>query len=187
MSQTPRFELLAQIDKTKGLHGQLVAHEMNGLSVLHTGLKVWIVPPPLEGVRHTHITELKPHKQGVLLSLSGIRNKSEASKLIGRYLLAPSNQALPSITHKDACSEELSEVLFSDTAYGELGKLRELKSGPAYEIWVVEGPYGQLEIPAVTEYIVEENSKNIVLTLPRGFIEATRSAQAVSYSSKEGE
>ena len=184
----PPYELVAQISKTKGLSGQLVAQELGELSVLRLGLEVWVVPPPLEGVRHTVITELAANQQkpGVLLSLEGVTNRDEANELAGRYLLArisPDSQDQAQTIAQDG-TESLSQdqgqvalgTTFIDSAYGSLGQLISINPGPAYDIWVVEGSYGHLEIPAVDEYLVQEDGGTntvVHLALPPGFIEIT--------------
>lgn len=225
-SPTPRispYELVAQISKTKGLDGQLVAQELGGLSVLRAGLEVWIVPPTLEGIRHTVIAELVENKQkdGLLLKLEGVDNRTQASELADRYLLARvaqgksvgadahcdagahdcgtlstgdalsgkqeitqesdsqgfaqnSDLLLEQTAHDPQQQQQLTQTLaFVDANYGALGALDFLKPGPAYDIWVIEGPYGRLEIPAVDAYVVEEDSQAVRLALPAGFVEIT--------------
>lgn len=193
-----KYELVAHISKTKGLDGQLVAVDTGTLSVLHEGLEVWIVPPTLEGVRHTRITSLvsSNQKRGVLITLEGVTSKTQAHDLAGRYLLArKADLALDAVSYTLAPSqtatesskddyyddeEEYSEdtgiyaTHFIDTANGELGVLEYIKAGPAYDIWVIKGPYGILEIPAVDAYVVEEQEDAILLELPEGFIEITK-------------
>lgn len=209
-SWTPEFDLVAYISKTKGLDGRLVAQELGELSVLHAGLEVWVVPPALEGTRHTAITSLtrNEHKTGVVISLEGVTDRSQASALADRYLLArtsdlpkgdlpkgvstcrpelvsgPPQKLLNQVQHdmsqhdlfeesSEPCLPNVTGTVFADTTYGALGSLESIKEGPAYDIWVIEGPYGHLEIPAVDEYIAEENSELVTLSLPQGFIEIT--------------
>jgi 16S rRNA processing protein RimM len=59
-----------------------------------------------------------------------------------------------------------------------LGTLQEVKPGPAYDIWVIDGPYGELEIPAVADYIAQQGAEQITLSLPRDFIEMTGNPHA---------
>ncbi len=192
---TPQYELVAQINKTRGLDGQLVAQESGGLSVLYPGLEVWIVPPVCEGVRHTTVVEVQDDfkKHGVLIRLKGVADRTQATRLIGRYLLAHSEQIDTATQLLDYGFDEGSEevapssprehsmiqegALFLDTFYGILGRLDSIKPGPAYDIWVIDGPYGRLEIPAVDDYIsketAEETVEEVTLSLPRGFVEIT--------------
>jgi len=189
LKQTSRiyeYDLVAEISKAKGLDGQLVALELGRLSVLHPGLEVWIVPPTLDGVRHSFVTEATDDfkKRGVLIRLEGIDDRTKATELVGRHLLAPVDMAHgdgscePSkwLTRTVPMSHKLEQsfpLTFTDADYGSLGTLEEIKPGPAYDIWVILGPYGLLEIPAVDEYILEESAEQIKLSLPKGFIEIT--------------
>ena len=200
--QVPQYELVAKIEKTKGLDGQLVARELGRLSVLRPGLEVWIVPPTMEGTRHTTVTEARDDfkKHGVLVSLEGIDDRTKATEVIGRYLLASKEQVAMATQLLDSTydyddesrgeAEEtpdtllntgdsvwraqdrgLKSIAFFDTKKGDLGCLESIKPGPAYDIWVIEGPYGRLEIPAVDDYVSSEDDECITLTLPQGFIE----------------
>ncbi|MCL2750811.1 MAG: hypothetical protein FWE96_07445, partial [Coriobacteriia bacterium] len=90
--QTPRiseYDLVAEISKAKGLDGQLVALEMGRLSVLYPGLEVWIVPPTRDGVRRSTVIEAIDDfkKRGVLIRLEGVEDRTQATELVGRYLL----------------------------------------------------------------------------------------------------
>lgn len=195
MPWVPAFDLVAQIGKTKGLDGQLVAQETGRLSILRPGLEVWIVPPTLAGVRQTVVSEViqDSSKRGLLIRLEQITNRTEAQELAGRYLLARTEPGYSAATaaaaaaggqasskarqapgkEADAIPEDVPRVRFSDINYGELGTLLEVRDGPAYDIWVVAGPYGLLEIPAVDAYLLDEQANMIRLSLPKGFIEIT--------------
>jgi len=187
------------------------------LSVLCPGLAVFIVPPTRDGVRHTVVTDAVDDfkKRGVLIRLEGVDDRTRATELVGRYLLAsleqvaeamqvsadtqaqgisvsepgglrqpaglnsrancPARAPGPEATHALGIrvSSSIALTHFTDTEYGELGILSDIKSGPAYEIWVIDGQYGELNIPAVAEYIVEESPEHITLSLPKGFVEIT--------------
>jgi len=197
----PEYDLVAEIIKAKGLDGQLVALEQGRLSVLYPGLKVWIVPPTLRGVRCTMVTEAIDDfkKRGVLIRLEGVDDRTQATELVGRYLMChgdvrPCENSLsfagltgesktPQVNNEFAdqvgerqrlfTQSDISTTHFTDIEYGDLGFLQDLKPGPAYEIWVIDGQYGELNIPAVAAYIVEESPEQTTLSLPKGFIEIT--------------
>ena len=170
--RTPQYELVARIIKTKGLEGQLIAQELGDCSVLCPGMELWIVPPLLRGIRRTTVIEAQDDfkKHGVLITLEGVNDRTQASELAGRYLLASIEQVKAASQLLDpsfdsgsnaellsSLSERATEMkgtVFFDASYGDLGVLDSIKPGPAYDLWVVEGPYGHLEIPAVDDYRV---------------------------------
>ncbi|MDR1358901.1 MAG: hypothetical protein LBJ48_06070, partial [Coriobacteriales bacterium] len=140
-------------------------------------------------VRHTAVTLAQDDfkKRGVLIRLEGVESRTQASRLTGRYLLACIEQAEAAVRRNSLeydgesagdSGESLEGKLFIDTAYGNLGCLDAIKTGPAYAIWVVDGPYGRLEIPAVDTYIVEDEPGQTTLSLPPGFIEITGTGHA---------
>ncbi|MCL2808274.1 MAG: hypothetical protein FWD27_09030 [Coriobacteriia bacterium] len=206
----PEYDLVAEICKTKGLDGQLVAQELGRLSVLRPGLEVWIVPPTLNGVRQTMVTEAIEDfkKRGVLIRLKGVEDRTQATELIGRSLLARLEQRNAAVMIDDDEDEGLYREAtsiaphqrgnpgavsvgthFVDTTYGDLGILEDIKAGPAYEVWVISGSYGILEIPAVDAYVASAISvaaetaaaaadgRALRLALPKGFIEMTGAAR----------
>jgi len=177
-------------------------------------------------VRQTVVTEAVDDfkKRGVLIRLEGVDDRTQATELTGRYLLAHTEQVAEAMQvsvdtvargisvpetggllksaglnsqanyPERAPGPEATQALsfrvssnvpmthFTDVAYGDLGVLDSMKPGPAYEIWIISGPYGELEIPAVDEYIEEETPEQITLNLPRGFIEITTKGKGGMHS-----
>jgi 16S rRNA processing protein RimM len=190
-SQASKYVQLAQIIKPKGLKGQLVAEVCNELFLLDkaVGLDVCIVPPTMRGVRYSKITkvEQKPGSSDYLLSLAGVDNLTDASELTGRYLLVDvdgtgdqwsplqSNTNAPFVGA--AIGRPPATINFTDCNHGNLGQLVRIDKTPAYELWVVDGPHGELLIPAVEEYLVEVTPELITLNLPKGFLDINKKVE----------
>ncbi|GHT79725.1 hypothetical protein FACS1894104_4900 [Actinomycetota bacterium] len=185
---TQQYVQIAYITKAKGLKGQFVAQSCNELFALSdaVSLEVWVVPPSMRGVRRATIVsvEQKPGTSDFLLRISGVDDLTAATELAGRYLLAKvedlgtwdkgtglvsqswDTSPVP-LSHKDAPLP----LKFTDVVAGDLGELIRVDHTPAYELWVVDGSHGELLIPAVDEYVVEETPGLITLELPKGFLE----------------
>jgi 16S rRNA processing protein RimM len=185
---TTQYAQIAQITKAKGLKGQFVASECSELFCLSDvlGLEVWIVPPSMHGMRRGTIesVEQKPGAYDYLLSLTGVDDLSAAQELAGRFLLArltdlekrtlPDSPCALAETESSGSDHLHKSVNFKDVNAGDLGKLVRTDQTPAYELWVVDGPHGELLIPAVEEYVVEATPELITLKLPKGFMEINK-------------
>ncbi|MDR2672229.1 MAG: hypothetical protein LBC35_02840 [Coriobacteriales bacterium] len=87
-------------------------------------------------------------------------------------LSAPTVSGAPPVPGAPAASGSGGEIsTFCDTALGELGQLRHIRPGPVYDYWVIDGPYGTLEVPAVAAYIIKTEPGLITVNLPAGFVE----------------
>ena len=62
-----------------------------------------------------------------------------------------------------------------DVRRGDLGAIEEVLRGPAQDVWVVRGPYGEVLVPAVEPIVVasdpEDLAAPLVVDLPRGMVE----------------
>jgi 16S rRNA processing protein RimM len=60
----------------------------------------------------------------------------------------------------------------ADSSRGELGIIEDIFTTPAHDILVVEGPFGEVLIPAVNDFITEINypEKRILVDLPEGLV-----------------
>jgi len=137
----------------------------------------------LEGVNdRTHATELVGryllcHEDARQcensLSFAGLTGESKTSHVNNGFAGQYADQVGAGERQELFVKPDVSGTHFTDAVYGSLGVLHDIKPGPAYEIWVIDGPYGELDIPAVDEYILEESPEQITLSLPKGFIEIT--------------
>jgi 16S rRNA processing protein RimM len=168
------------------------------------GTEVWIVPPTMHGRRVGKIASVdqKPGSPDYIVSISGVDSLTSASDLAGRYLLAktPSHPQTPTKTpcHSDrarsatrnlaltqkqdfqsqsAFSQSDITISFTDINAGNLGQLTRIDQTPSYDLWVVNGPHGELIIPAVEAYLVETTPELITLNLPKGFLEINKKAE----------
>ena len=58
-----------------------------------------------------------------------------------------------------------------DTEHGSLGEITEVLVGPTQNVWVIEGPFGQVLMPAVDEFIKEAPVEGpITVSIPQGLL-----------------
>jgi 16S rRNA processing protein RimM len=163
------FALVARVTKTHGLKGEVsvVATIETPLSVL-VGCEVWFVPPPA-GVRTAIVESVRPGPKGDLLTLSTVGDVDAAKTLVGREVLV-SVDALPAGWDDLAAVEESFDgYTVRDAEHGLLGEIVETIVTGANDVWVVDGPLGQILIPVIDQVVIEidESASSVeVLLLP---------------------
>lgn len=98
----------------------------------------------------------RPHKTMVLALLEGITSVEEAMKLKGKVLFIDrSDVTLPEGRHFLA---DLMGLTVLDAATGEeLGKVEDILTPPAHNVYVVRGKGKEYMIPAVDAFLAETN------------------------------
>jgi len=144
MGTHEEYELVALINKPKGLKGEVIVVAPDGLPLsLFEGLSVWIVPPMLEGVRTTWIERLRDQKDGSLVKLAGVDSLDTARDLVGRFLLVRADDVrdyapVGSDGEADDTMPEsyLGSVVY-DEAKGYIGIVARVEDTPAHPLLVV--------------------------------------------------
>lgn len=137
--------------------------------VLHEGLDVTVVPPRLKGPRQRMVVSCSGDEAGQLVRLSGVDDLGAASELVGRTLLVAEGDLPEWFALHDVPTLIGREV--RDERLGDLGTIGEVMRGPANDVWVVEGPLGEVMVPVVEAYVVELPSDgDIVVSLPASLV-----------------
>ncbi len=140
--------------------------------LLHTGLVLSVVPPELKGPRSHTVVSCVEAGAGHLVSFTDVNTLNAASRLVGKFLLArvedlPSDYAL-----KDVDALLGREV--QDVRWGLLGTIEEVMRGPANDVWSLQGPYGEVLIPAVEPVVVSWQEEGpLVVQVPNGLVPDT--------------
>jgi 16S rRNA processing protein RimM len=149
------FTALARVMKSHGLKGEVAVEPAADLPfVLPIGLEVWFVPPPA-GVRCGQIENVRRGPKGPLIKVSGIDDIGTAQKLVGADIMVRSED-LP-----DAWFEPVEEaddpvgLSVTDVERGLLGEIVELIVTGANDVWVVDGPYGEVLLPVIDDVVLE--------------------------------
>jgi 16S rRNA processing protein RimM len=181
------YRRIAQISRVKGLAGQLVALPVIDLPLgVWEGLCLWVVPPEHDLVRKTRVLSVAACGSGLLLSLEGVADRATAQRLQGRHLLAraedcgdgadqagdvgDADDSRPAFGH----GKSALGLKVSDEREGFLGTIVEERIGFAQTLWVVDGPFGEVLIPAVDEFIGACDKETIRVLLPPGLLELNR-------------
>ena len=124
---------------------------VHGLPVLLSeGMRVACVPPQLRADRyHDVLSAAADGGPGQRVLLSGVSDLSAAKALVGTSVLVP----------------------VGDRRYGMLGTIAEVMVGGGNDVWVVEGPYGEVLIPVVDAIVTNCPADGVIdVDLPDGLV-----------------
>lgn len=113
-----------------------------------------------------------PHKGGWLLRLEGREDLETAQGMVGCDVLL-TLEDLPELAEDEFYWHQLEGLRVIDEAHGELGTVTDLFSTAAHDIYVVEGPFGEVLIPAVGRFVLEIDlaAGLMKVDLPEGLVQ----------------
>jgi 16S rRNA processing protein RimM len=112
-----------------------------------------------------------PQKGNVLLRLRGLGTIDEAQQLVGSEVLMRYLD-LPDLDNDEFYWYELQGLKVVDRTRGVLGVLDELLVTGAHDIYVVNGRFGEVMVPAVSPFVVDIDleSGQMTVDLPEGLV-----------------
>jgi 16S rRNA processing protein RimM len=165
------YRSIARIQKTHGRNGEVVAVPTHGLPLLlHEGLEVAIVPPALKGPRRHRVGRCVDAPGGQLVTFEDVRSLGDADALVGKTVLARVADLPTDLALRDVDALIGRDVF--DERYGNLGSISEVLRGPAQDVWVISGRYGEVLVPVVDAVVREfPPTGSICVDLPRGLVD----------------
>lgn len=139
-------------------------------------MRVVPVPPRLTGPRELVVATCSQHGSGQLVSFEGVNDIGHAAELVGCSVLARAADLPRDFFWHDVRALLGREV--QDVRLGLLGCIEEVMRGPANDVWVIRGPYGEVLVPVVDAIIREfgdarsgQVTTPIVVATPRGLVD----------------
>ena len=112
-----------------------------------------------------------PYKGLWLLRLAGRTTLEAVQPLLGRELFLPLT-ALPTLADDEFYWHQLEGLTVVDRTHGELGTVVDLMTTAAHDIYVVQGPFGEVLIPVVGAFVLHIDllAGRIEVDLPDGLV-----------------
>lgn len=139
-------------------------------SLIAEGMTVVPVPPALKGSRKFSVISVESDdREGSLVTFEGVATISDAEELVGKTLLVEEDCLPENFSLVNASLLIGREVI--DVEHGSLGEITEVLVGPTQNVWVIDGSFGQVMMPAVDEFIVEAPVEGpITVSIPQGLL-----------------
>lgn len=153
-----------------GAAGEVAVLPASHPSEIQCGMTVWAVPPG-EDSGPLIIESVKPGPKGLLVRLSSVECRSQASTLRGTRLIAASSE-LPHALDDDFTTNPIGYKVV-DERLGEIGVINEVIHTGANDVWVVEeGRWNQVLIPVIDDVIqrMDPDSGTVNVRLLDGLI-----------------
>lgn len=99
------------------------------------------------------ILEASPHPPRLILRLKGIEKIEQAEPLIGKMILVE-REALPGLEEGEYYWADLLGMKVETREGKTVGKVKEIFSTGAHDVYVVEGKRGEISLPAIEEVIL---------------------------------
>ena len=167
-----RYRRIAHISRVKGLSGEVVAVCADNLPFhFWEGQQLWVVPPDHGLIRETLVRAVRQNADTLILRLEGVDDVAAAQRLVGRYLLARETDLE---VEPEQERQSFLGLSVSDSSAGFIGIVTEVCERPSQLLLVVEGPQGEVLIPAVDEFIKSCTETGLTVSLPQGLLELNR-------------
>jgi 16S rRNA processing protein RimM len=178
VSNDPRFLVVGHLNKPHGTKGELFVWPLTDHpeSVYAPGAFVLVAnaagDEPDERIGSVRITAVRAFRNGYLVSLEGIMDRTGAEELRGRYLMMPIEELEP-LAEGELFYHQLlgMDVVTKDgRRLGEIAEVYELRPAAMLE---VRGPAGDVMIPYLSHIVVEVDAKagRMVIDPPEGLLE----------------
>jgi 16S rRNA processing protein RimM len=112
------------------------------------------------------------HKGNVVLHLAGIDDVNAAQLLVGCEV-AVRREDIPVLPAGDYYWHQLKGLTASDRRLGVIGRIEDIFTTAAHDIYVIVGSYGEVLVPAVNVFLVEVDLQKrcVLFDLPEGLIQ----------------
>jgi len=163
--------LLGAITGTHGLRGDLKVRPATVESSALLEAREVFVRDPAGAVSVRTVSRAKEHKGNILLQLAGLDDINAVQPLLGGEVLMR-RADLPPLAEEEFYWFELEGMAVVDRRCGDLGRIEEVFSTAAHDIFVVRGRFGEVLIPAVAEFVVEidQEARCMTVDLPEGLV-----------------
>jgi 16S rRNA processing protein RimM len=109
----------------------------------------------------------KRHKERVLLKLKGVESPEAAKKIVGSFLEIE-KEDLIELPEGRYFIFDIIGMKVVTTEEKELGRVKEVISLPANDVWVVQGGEKEYDIPAIKEVVKEiDLEKKVMIIEPK--------------------
>ncbi len=169
MAEVPFVEI-ARVIKAHGLRGELsVAPLLGDEFPLPAGTEVWFVPPPAS-VRTGRVTTHRRGPKGPLVGIDTVTSIEAASALGGTVIVVRPEDAPAAYLEEEP---DIIGVAVIDETRGPLGEIVDVIETGANEVWVVEGPLGEVLIPVIDDVVLtyDEEADTIHVRLLEGLVD----------------
>jgi len=149
----PDHVIVGRVTSAHGLHGRMIIEPLTeNPERFVSGSELRIEGD--DGVSPAVVTigSAAPHKNGLLVSLLEVGDRSGAENLIGRYLFVPVDE-LPEPEPGEYYHQQLVGLEAVDVSGEKLGMVKDVVAMPAQDMLIIDRTGSEYMVPFVDEFI----------------------------------
>jgi len=151
MAERESYLAVGRIIGAHGVRGEIKVRQLTDFSErFAVGALLFVEGEPFQ----REIVSSRPHKGVMLIKLSGMGDRNAVEILRGKYLFVAREEAMP-LEEDEYYEDELVGLVVETTEGDLLGELVEIMWTGANEVYIVQGPRGEVLIPAIAEVVQE--------------------------------
>lgn len=155
------------IARPVGIHGEVKINKTtNGCPACLLSLREKIVIRLRDEFRELKLTHTSPTGNWIRFKFADVESPEHADLLRGAEIVIPSSEK-PEKGADEYYVDDLTgcQVVADDDT--DLGFLQEVWHQEHHDVWVVDGMYGEILVPAVKEFVLNVDVKNHVIVIKR--------------------
>ena len=151
MAERESYLAVGRIIGAHGVRGEIKVRQLTDFPErFAVGALLFVEGEPFQ----REIVSSRPHKGVMLIKLSGMGDRNAVEILRGKYLFVAREEAMP-LEEDEYYEDELVGLVVETTEGDLLGELVEIMWTGANEVYIVQGPRGEVLIPAIAEVVQE--------------------------------
>src|SRR3990172_2135251 len=156
-SGQPPFLLLGRVLRPHGVRGELRVEVLTAYperigpgTVVYAGTD----PANAAGAAEYEVVSARSHLQYLILRVAGVEDREGADLLRERYLMVPLEEAVP-LEEDEFYLFQVIGLAVSTVEHESLGRVVDVLETGANDVYVVQGPRGEILLPAIDDCIVD--------------------------------
>lgn len=172
-SEEPEFVLVGRVVKPHGLRGEVLVRALTENPERFSEGVELLLGPDLDSAVPVTVEASRHHKDALLVYFDGFHSIEEAERLRDWLVFVDASE-LGELPDEDAFWEH--EVIGLEVVHRRgtaLGRVREVFTRPAQDLWAVDTPAGEVLFPAAKELVVsvDLDAGRVVIDPPAGLFE----------------
>jgi 16S rRNA processing protein RimM len=156
-AEQPPFLLLGRVLRPHGIRGELRIEVLTAYPErVVPAMCVYIGSDPKDAATAAEyeVTKVRTHQQYLILQLAGVLDRDTADLLRQKYVMIPLEDAVP-LEEDEFYLYQAIGLSVHTVDHEFLGKIVEVLETGANDVYVVQGPRGEVLLPAIDECVVD--------------------------------
>lgn len=176
-NKSSQFVSIGVIKKSHGIDGGVLVKPF-ARTPFRVGLRVWIIPPTDE-VHETRIAHVEDRGSDLFIQFEGVNSLNFSKALSLKTLMVRSADLNPRVLGELRNAKEPAvDVLgysVNDENHGDLGNVTEIIQTPANDVYVIDGPYGEVLLPVHESVVLrqDDETRHLVVRVLPGTVETS--------------